>query len=77
MKNSWINLKIFKWRKYKYQYEKADKWKLNILPNLIFGYKQKDIFNLDEPGLFYNLLPNKNLHLKGKFAMEGNRLRSS
>ncbi|GBL98026.1 Tigger transposable element-derived protein 6 [Araneus ventricosus] len=36
----------------------------NQFPNLIKRYEQKDIFNADETGLFYNLLPSKTLALK-------------
>ncbi|XP_064417988.1 tigger transposable element-derived protein 4-like [Latimeria chalumnae] len=36
------------------------------LPSLLIGYQPRDIFNIDETGLFYKLLPNKTLALKGE-----------
>ncbi|GBN49321.1 hypothetical protein AVEN_20138-1 [Araneus ventricosus] len=39
--------------------ETVDDWIQNQLPDLKKGYEQKDIFNVDETGLFYNLLPSK------------------
>ncbi|GBO21365.1 hypothetical protein AVEN_136672-1 [Araneus ventricosus] len=41
--------------------EKVDDWIQNQLPDLIKGHEQKDIFNADETGLFYNVLPSKTL----------------
>lgn len=41
-----------------------EEWKKN-LPNLTKGYKPKDIFNADETGLFFNLLPDKSYVVKG------------
>ena len=32
-------------------------WKSEELPKIIEGYQLKDIFNVDENGLFYNLQP--------------------
>ncbi|GBM71388.1 Tigger transposable element-derived protein 4 [Araneus ventricosus] len=44
--------------------ETMDDWIQNQLPDLIKGYEQKDIFNADETGLFYNLQPSKTLAIK-------------
>ncbi|XP_042911244.1 tigger transposable element-derived protein 6 [Parasteatoda tepidariorum] len=41
-----------------------EEWKKN-LPNLTKGYKPKDVFNADETGLFFNLLPDKSYVSKG------------
>ena len=41
-----------------------EEWKKN-LPNLTKGYKPKDVFNADETGLFFNLLPDKSYVVKG------------
>lgn len=38
-----------------------DKFKDEELPKLIQGFGAKDIYNIDETGLFFNLLPNKTL----------------
>ncbi|XP_064414219.1 tigger transposable element-derived protein 4-like [Latimeria chalumnae] len=36
------------------------------LPSLLIGYQPRDIFNINETGLFYKLLPNRTLALKGE-----------
>uniref|UniRef100_H3B7F5 HTH CENPB-type domain-containing protein n=1 Tax=Latimeria chalumnae TaxID=7897 RepID=H3B7F5_LATCH len=36
------------------------------LPSLLIGYQPRDIFNIDETGLFYKLLLNRTLALKGE-----------
>lgn len=45
-------------------------WKQR-LPGLIEGYQAKDIFNMDETGLFFRALPNKTLVEKGKQCRGG------
>jgi hypothetical protein len=40
-------------------------WKHKILPKIINGYQPKDIINVNETGLFYNLQPRKTLTYKG------------
>ncbi|GBN79036.1 hypothetical protein AVEN_172882-1 [Araneus ventricosus] len=45
----------------------------NQLPDLIKGYEQKDIFNADETGLFYNLLPSKTLDIKSDTCHGGKK----
>lgn len=41
--------------------ETVEKWKTEILPELIKEYSPSDIFNADETGLFYNLQPDNTL----------------
>lgn len=41
--------------------EVANDWIENKLPNLIQSFELRNIFNLDETGLFYKLTPNKTL----------------
>jgi hypothetical protein len=40
-------------------------WKSEELPKIIYGCQLKDIINVDENGLFYNLQPRKMLTYKG------------
>jgi hypothetical protein len=40
-------------------------WKKEQLLKIIEGYKPKNIYNADETGLSFRLLPNKILSLKG------------
>lgn len=47
--------------------------KNNKLPQLIKGYKLCDIFNADETGLFYKLMPEKTIQLKGEKCSGGKR----
>lgn len=46
--------------------ETVQEWIENTLPSLIQDYSSKDIFNADETGLFYNLLPDKTFAVKGE-----------
>lgn len=48
-----------------------DNWATVTLPNLMHNYHPNDIFNADEFGLFYKLLPNKSLMFKGEMCYEG------
>lgn len=41
-------------------------WIYNKLPKLLEGYDPKDIFNCDEFGLFYKMMPKRSLSYKGK-----------
>ena len=41
-------------------------WKETSLPTNLSRYELKDIYNVDELGLFYQGLPKKTLHLKGE-----------
>jgi len=40
-------------------------WKSEELPKIIDGYQPKDMFNVDETGLFYNLQLSMTLTYKG------------
>ncbi|GBO12743.1 Tigger transposable element-derived protein 6 [Araneus ventricosus] len=53
--------------------ETVDDWIENQMPDLIKGYKQKEIFNADETGLFYNLLPSKTLATKSDTCHGGKK----
>jgi hypothetical protein len=39
--------------------EAVKAWKMGVLPSLLSRYDLKDIFNADECGLFFYLLPDK------------------
>ena len=41
-------------------------WHKTVWQNILQNYEAKDIFNCDENGLFYKLLPNKSLSFKGQ-----------
>ena len=41
--------------------EMTSNWIKDVLPKLIQGFKPRDIYNADETGLFYQLLPSKTL----------------
>jgi hypothetical protein len=45
--------------------ESTEAW-LERLPFLLEGYEQCEIYNADETGLFYNVLPDRTLALKGE-----------
>ena len=46
-------------------------WEETILPILLTRHQLKDIFNADEFGLFYEALPLKFLHFRGKHCSGG------
>ena len=46
-------------------------WEETTLPTILARYQQKDIFNVDEFGLFYEALPSKSLHFQGKRCSGG------
>ena len=48
-----------------------ENWLKNIWPVLKEGYELKDIWNCDETGLFYKLLPNKTMTRKGQLCTGG------
>ena len=48
-------------------------WREEILPNLLKQYKPYDIYNIDECGLFYQLLPDRTLSFIGE-KCEGGKL---
>ena len=41
-------------------------WEETTLPTILARYQLKNIFNADEFGLFYEALPSKSLHFRGK-----------
>jgi hypothetical protein len=49
----------------------CDEWTITKLPLLLKDYAAKDIFNADETGLFWRLLPNKTLCMKGETCTGG------
>ncbi|XP_057291713.1 tigger transposable element-derived protein 4-like [Hydractinia symbiolongicarpus] len=46
-------------------------WEETTLPTILARYELKDIFNADEFGLFYQALPLKSYHFKGKRCSGG------
>lgn len=46
-------------------------WEETTLPTILARYQLKDIFNADEFGLFYQALPSKSLHFRGKRCSGG------
>jgi hypothetical protein len=49
----------------------CDEWIVKKLPALLSGHDENDIFNADETGLFWRMMPTKTLCLKGE--KEGQR----
>ncbi|XP_025197514.1 tigger transposable element-derived protein 6-like [Melanaphis sacchari] len=47
-------------------------WSENILPNLLKEYSLDDVFNADEFGLFFKLMPDKSLVFKHEHCQGGN-----
>lgn len=47
--------------------EKLKEWQTTVLPAILAEYSPENTFNLDETGLFYELLPSKTLEFKSKF----------
>jgi hypothetical protein len=43
-------------------------WKQGQVLELLKGYPPRDIFNVDEVGLFYNILTNKSLLQRERFS---------
>jgi hypothetical protein len=48
----------------------TDAW-LEILPSLLEGYEPCDVYNADEMGLFFNVLPDRTLAYKGETCHRG------
>ena len=46
-------------------------WEETDLLTILVRYQLKDIFNANEFGLFYNALPSKYLHFRGKRCFGG------
>ena len=51
--------------------ETVEQWHQTIWPNILEIYEPRNIFNCDESGLFYKLLPNKTLAFKGQRCAGG------
>ncbi|UYV68420.1 TIGD4 [Cordylochernes scorpioides] len=51
--------------------ETMTNWLTDVMPNIISNYACKGIFNADETGLFWRLLPDKTLHFKGETCTGG------
>lgn len=51
----------------------TDDWQTTKLPFLLHDYAARDIFNLDECGLFFNLMPDKTFSFKGEKCIGGKR----
>ena len=49
----------------------VENWHKTVWQNILQNYEAKDIFNCDESGLFYKLLPNKTLSFKGQKCAGG------
>ncbi|XP_070562187.1 tigger transposable element-derived protein 6-like [Ptychodera flava] len=52
--------------------ETVDSWTAR-LPHLIEGYSPRDIFNMDETGVFYCALPDKSYAVKGEDCKGGKK----
>ena len=52
--------------------ESTDAW-LESLPSLLEGYEPRDVYNADETGLFFNVLPDRTLAYKGESCHGGKR----
>jgi len=50
--------------------ESTDAW-LEILPSLLGGYDPRSVYNADEMGLFFNVLPDRTLAYKGESCHGG------
>jgi transposase-like protein len=50
----------------------VDDWK-EKLPQILENFKPSDVYNADETGLFYKLLPDKTLQMKGEKCHGGKR----
>jgi hypothetical protein len=46
--------------------EAVDDWRQTILRNKLANFSEDDVFNVDETGLFWKLLPSKTLTFKGE-----------
>ena len=51
----------------------VDDWLCNKLPSLLEEYDPKDVFNADETGLFFKLLPDRTYTYKGDNCHGGKR----
>lgn len=47
--------------------EAVEDWQLNVLRDYLTKYSPDDVFNADETGLFWKVMPNKTMTFKGSF----------
>lgn len=52
-------------------YKEVDKWLNEVWAKVKNDYASDDIFNIDETGVFYNLMPDKTLKFKGETCKGG------
>ena len=45
--------------------ESVDKWRQDVLSKLLTEYAPANVFNVDETGLFWRLMPDKTMTFKG------------
>jgi len=55
--------------------DRTDQWTSTTLPRLLDEYTSDDIYNADESGLFYRMLPDKSLVMKCESYNGGKRSR--
>lgn len=48
--------------------EAVDDWRQKVLREQLSKFSENDVFNVDETGLFWKLLPSKTLAFKGKLT---------
>jgi hypothetical protein len=46
--------------------EMTENWKTAVLPKMLENWDPKDVYNCDESGLFFKMLPNRTMHTKGE-----------
>ena len=51
----------------------SETWLKETLPNILSRYSESDIFNADETGLYYRLLPDRSHVLKGENLAGGKK----
>ena len=51
--------------------EDVDAWHQTVWTEILQEYEAKDIYNCDEPGLFYRILPSRTLAFKGQKCAGG------
>jgi len=52
--------------------ETVDEWRIKV-KQLISSYEPRNIYNADETGLFYKILPNKTLSFKNEICTSGKK----
>ena len=55
----------------KFTKEMTALWEETTLPTILARYQLNNIFNADKFGLFYEVLPSKSLHFRGKCCSGG------